>query len=95
MMIIIIAGAIALIPNVYALDTNPSLVWESDETLDLIVQSCFANPSTNVIQDLINSGVISSAFEGQTCQSIQIEKNSREFNQDAMKTLSDLADMDD
>jgi hypothetical protein len=91
----ILSLALLSLNPVYALDTDIGLVYESDETLDLIVQSCFANPSTNVIQNLIDSGVISSAFSGQTCQSIQVEKNSREIGQDAAESVNDLLDMVD
>jgi hypothetical protein len=45
--------------------------------------------STNPVQDLINRGIISSAFIGQNCQSIQDEK----LNRDMMRKYDDPSDL--
>jgi hypothetical protein len=87
-----ILSTLLAIPFVDVNAANPDLVFEDDETIDRIVDYCFSNTmSNNPVQDLIDRGIISSAFNGQDCQSIQLEKNVRESDRSSAEFMRDLA----
>jgi len=75
-----IFAVISVLPIVNA--ANPDLTSEGDETIQRILDYCFSSTSSsNPVQDLIDRGIISSAFSGQDCQSIQNEKDLRKLDQ--------------